>query len=49
MNFHNSFFLMERTSQNLLNKIDISFHTAHARNIEDKKTVITRDCLHGFS
>ena len=48
MDFHNSF-LLKRTSQDLSNNIKINFHTAHAQNIEDKKTVITRVCLDGFS
>ena len=48
MDFHNSF-LLGRTCQDLSNKIKINYHTAHARNIEDKKTVITRFCLDGFS
>ena len=41
MDFHNSFFLLERTIQDLSNNIKINYHTAHARNIEGKKTVIT--------
>ena len=39
MDFHDSF-LSERTSQDLSNNIKINFHTAHARNVADKKTVI---------
>ena len=35
-------FLLERTCQDLSNNIKINFHTAHARNIQAKKTVITR-------
>ena len=47
MDFHYSFFIGKNKSRPI-KLYQNKFHTAHARNIKGKKTVIMRDCLDGF-